>query len=313
MWIGIDIGGTAIKSGMVAADGRILARGGFPFDREMDFDALLRALVRTCRDLERKAGGCAGGVGIAIPGFADPEDGTVIDGAGNVPVLRGRRLPSELAARIGIPVFIQNDGVAATVGEQQFGAGRHFRRFVLVTIGTGIGGAVAIDGRIVAGSRGEPPELGAMVLDAAGPLNAAGLPGTFEHYACASAFLAAYRQCGGKTEGLGVADLFARAGVDGSAAAAIDAVCRRIAQALGGLVNALNLEACLIGGGVAAAGRPLVDGVNAHLADFTWPLLCRNVRVVPAETGNDAGLLGAAWLAAQHIAAPTPKALTERV
>jgi len=161
-----------------------------------------------------------------------------------------------------------------------------------------------IDGRVVTGNRGEPAELGAMVLDPAGPKNRLGMPGTFEHYAAIGAFHAAYAERGGASPD--VATLFARAGQDDAAAAAIEAVCERLAQGLGLLVNAFNLEACLIGGGVSAAGMPLLERVRAHLPRFTWPMLLRQTQVLAAALGNDAGLIGAALVATEasegHIA-----------
>src|SRR3546814_1103734 len=158
----------------------------------------------------------------------------------------------------------------------------------LVTIGTGIGGGIAIDGTVVTGSRGEPPELGAMVLDPTRDQATGTVPGTFEHLACASAFLRAYAQHSGGRPVSGLPELFLRVNADGAADRAVNDVTRHIAQALGILINTLNLEACLIGGGVASAGAPLFDRIRRHLPDFTWSLLLRNVRVIPAERGNDA-------------------------
>ncbi|BBK41898.1 sugar kinase [Allostella vacuolata] len=291
--IGIDIGGTAIKLGLVAADGRVLARRQFPFDRRLAFEPLVDAIVQAARAVSD--GRAAVAVGISTPGYADRHDGTLIDGTANVPALAGRSLPRALGERLGLPATIENDGTAATLAELRFGAGRRFRRFALVAIGTGIGGGIAIDGQVVTGNEGEPPELGAMVLDAAGERNYSGLPGTFEHLAAADGFLAAHRARAPDDPAASVAALFQRG--DAAALAAIDATARRIAQALGTMINLLNLEACLIGGGVSEAGASLLDAVARHLPDFTWPLLLARARLLPAALGNDAGLVGAAALA----------------
>ena len=99
----------------------------------------------------------------------------------------------------------------------------------------------------------------------------------------------------GGTDACGVEALFARAArSEAAAVAAVDATCRRIAQACGMMINLLGLEACLLGGGIAGAGAALVDRVGAHLPEFTWPFLLARSRVAVAGTGNDAGLLGAA-------------------
>ncbi|MFT8245894.1 ROK family protein [Roseomonas sp. BN140053] len=298
--IGIDVGGTAIKLGLVLPGGRIAARARLDLPREGGLPALVAILGAACRDLEARAGQRASRIGVSTPGFTDAGSGQLLDGGNNVPALREGSLRNALAESLGRPVAVNNDGVAAAVGELRHGAGARFRRFVLLTLGTGVGGAVVLEGRVVTGSRGEPPELGALVLDAAGPPNRQGLPGTLEHFACAGAFLDAYR---GSVTPPSLPELFARLGTDPQAAAAVDAVCGRIAQALGGLVSALNLEACLLGGGVAAAGAPLRDAVAAQLPRFTWPLQRGRVEVLLAETGNDAGLLGAAALASPEPAA----------
>src|SRR5690606_3773876 len=131
---------------LVAADGRVLSRRRFPFDRDLPFDALADRIAAEARSLP-PCGGAAAAIGISTPGYADRRDGTLIDGTANVPALAGRSLPRALGGRLGLPAAIENDGTAATLAELRFGAGRPFRRFALIAIGTGIGGGIAIDGR----------------------------------------------------------------------------------------------------------------------------------------------------------------------
>jgi glucokinase len=294
--IGIDIGGTAIKLGLIDAARGVLARGSLPLAAHADYPALLGALTQAIAGL----GGTAEAVGIATPGYADPRDGRLTVGGQNVPILHGQRLAADLGARLGLPAWQINDGIAAALGESRFGGGRGLRRFAVITLGTGVGGEVVIDGSPVIGERDTPPEFGAIVLDAAGPVNYSGLPGTFEAYCCAKGFARAYAEAGGG-DACGVEVLFAHAAAaEPAACAAVDAVCRRLAQACGIMINLLGLEACFLGGGIADAGAALIDRVRAHLADFTWPFLLARARVALAETGNDAGLLGAAAEALQR-------------
>jgi glucokinase len=226
---------------------------------------------------------------VAAPGHAQGGDGLMVDGTANVPLLRHRSLAAALRDRIGLPVTTTNDGVAAALGELHHGAGRGLERFVVVTFGTGVGGGVVVGGRVIVGSEGEPPEIGAMVLDAA-----AGGPRTLEDFACAAGFADAYRRAGGEP-GLHPEEIFAAAAAgDPAASGAIDETSRRIAQAFGTLVNTLNLQACLVGGGIAEAGEALLAPVRRHLPDFTWPYLLARTRVERAATGADAGILGAA-------------------
>jgi glucokinase len=294
MLLGIDIGGTAIKSGLVNDDGTIVARLARPFDKSLSFDGLIALMADVVRELSRDTQATA--IGVCLPGFVDSASGMLVDGGGNVPALREKPLAAALRETIGIPVHVANDGVAATQGEAQFGAGRGLKRFALMTIGTGIGGAVYIDGKVVTGSRGEPPEMGAIAIQ-----RDDGSSATLESLACAAAFSERYRKYAGHS----IADLptlFARLGQDAAATRAIREISGIIARAFAPLVNALNLEACLIGGGVAGAGEPLIGAIRDQLPDFTWPMIARNCEVLQAKCGNDAGVLGAAWLARLSVA-----------
>ncbi|HEX2885435.1 ROK family protein [Vineibacter terrae] len=294
--VGVDIGGTTIKLGLVAPDGQVRARHRLPYGTLRSFEDVADSLADAVRRMEAQAGRAAV-LGIAAPGHAQPGDGVMVDGTRNVPLLKDRSLAEALTARLALPFVTVNDGSAAALGELHFGAGRGLARFALITLGTGVGGGVVIARRLVTGDDGVPPELGAMVLD-----DRQGAPRTLEDFASASGFIAAYEDRGG-APGCEPADIFARAAAgDAAAGAALDAVCRRIAQGLGTLINALNLDACLIGGGIAQAGAPLLERVHHHLPDFTWQFLLARTRVTLAATGEDAGILGAARLALERTA-----------
>ncbi len=297
---GVDIGGTSVKLGAVGQGGRIIATSALPFGAFGDFPAFADALAASIRSLGAGLG--TGPIGIASPGFPDPQTGIIDDGGYNVAILRGQSVAQALRDR-GLPVATTlNDGVAAAIGEHAFGHGPGLSRFVLITLGTGVGGCVMLAGTPMVGQGGSPPELGAMVLDTSGPEGDNGLAGTFEAYACAGGFARAYVEHGGARDATPRQICEAAGRGDAAATAALDAVCGRIAQGLGTLVNALNLEACLIGGGISQAGPLLRDGIAAHLPRFTWPPLLRRVSLRLAATGNAAGWLGAA-VAARHAAA----------
>jgi glucokinase len=297
--VGIDVGGTTVKLGLVAA-GEVRARRRIPYARLASFDELVDEIVAGVGAMEVETGARTDALGIAAPGHARPDDGTMVDGTANVPLLRGRSLAAALRARTGLHTATVNDGSAATLGELHCGAGRGVARFALLTLGTGVGGGIAIEGHLVTGADGVPPELGAMVLD-----DVAAGPRTLEDFASAGGFAAAYRRAGGHGSPAPV-ELFAKAaGGEALAVAAIDAVGRRIAQGLGTLINALNLEACVVGGGIAQAGAPLIDCIRGQLPHFTWPYLLARARVVRAQTDQDAGILGAAWIALGQIHAPS--------
>ena len=292
--VGIDIGGTTIKLGLVRRDGTILMRRRLAYAAMASFDDIVDRIAGDIGAMKAKTGCLPATLGIAAPGHACPQDGAMVDGTGNVPLLKNRSLAAALANRLALPVATVNDGIAAALGELHFGAGRGLGRFVVITLGTGVGGGVVIDGRVVTGSDGEPPEIGGMVLDA-GVLDAkGGKSGTLEGFASAAGFTAAYLQQGGREPLLPEA-IFARAAEgEETAQHAIDETARRIAQALGTMINLLNLQAGLIGGGIAQAGEQLIGPVHTHLPQFTWPYLLSRSRLALAATGDDAGLLGAA-------------------
>lgn len=292
-----DIGGTAIKYGLIAEGGQILRQGETPFERQLPFAGLIEQLAGLY-EAEAATAGPIDAIAVATPGYALPETGIVVDGGGNVPALRGGSVSKALRQRLGRPVWFENDGVAAALGEQHFGAGRLFPRFVLITIGTGVGGAVVLDGRPVTGSRGEPPELGAIIVGT----DAQGAPLSLEAAASATAMLRSYAARTG-TSVTSSRALFERAQAGDSAAMqAIGAACRAMAQAAGTLINALGLDAVILGGGVSGAGEFLAGRVRDHLPAFTWPFLAARAEVHVAELGNSAGLLGVAALAFNGLA-----------
>jgi glucokinase len=303
--VGIDVGGTAIKIGLVLEGGVILSKTSIPYDPQKSFEDLVETVYRSIQSLISSQKADLRAIGISSPGYAEPGTGILIDGANNVPALQGRSFPGALEGRLGLPAFIDNDGTCAATGELLYGGGRSFRNFVLITLGTGIGGGVVINRQPVIGRDGQPPEIGAICLDPDGPVNYSGVPGSFERLACASGFVELYRKFGGREdEGMTPQDIFQRAGQGEQAAeSAIDQEGKYIAQAFGVMINLLNLEGCIIGGGISAAGQPLLDAVRKHLPSFTWPRLYRHARVVLAQHGNDAAIIGAAAMATQRLEA----------
>ena len=300
---GIDIGGTAIKIGLVSEGGAVLSKTDMPYDPQKTFDDFVESICGSIHSLGSSQKADWKTLGISTPGYAEPGTGILIDGANNVPALQGRSLTHALSKRLGVPAHIDNDGICAATGELLFGAGRNFRNFVLITLGTGIGGGVVINREPVTGKDGQPPEIGAICLDPDGPVNYSGVPGTFECLASASGFLELYRRFGGRGDaGMTPQDVFYLAAQgDRAAESAIDQEGRYIAQAFGMMINLLNLEACIIGGGISAAGPPLLNAVREHLPSFTWPNLYRESQVLLAQLGNDAGLIGAAAMAGRRM------------
>ena len=290
--LGIDVGGTGVKLGLVDSSGQIRSVHYVPVETTISLSQLVDRLSVACQPLLLEVD--IEGIGIAMPGFADSQTGILRDGGNNLPCLTEQSLPQALAARLNRPVRFENDGLAAVLGEMRFGAARGACNFGMLTLGTGVGGGIVTGGRLVRGKHGEPPELGAMVLDMHGTANYSGLAGTLEGFAGKAGFLAAFQAHGRSGDDL--RSHFNALDSDPAARAAFNAVATRIAQACGTLVNSLNLDLLLLGGGIAGVGDRLLRAVRSSMTRSTWPMLLGQVELRLAERGNDAGMLGAASL-----------------
>lgn len=299
--VGVDIGGTAIKIGVIDAEGHITGRGTLPYERSLNFSALAGAIAEQISEL---ANGSIAAIGVSAPGYSDPLSDTLIKGVGNVPTLLGNSLSGFFRDTFDVPSLTRNDGICATYGECRYGAGRGYARVAVATVGTGVGGAVVFDGKILAGAGGFPPEFGAITIDPTGEIDNLGTVGNLESIAGGPAMLRRYcALTGADPKGLTVKDIgvAARKG-SADALATFDAAGRALAQAFGGMANVLNLERCILGGGISNAGALLLDPVRKYLPWFTFKLILPDVEVVLAETVNDAGMLGAAAFAAELLA-----------
>lgn len=293
--VGVDIGGSAVKLGVVSAQGVVLARHALAFDPAWSFRQCAGAIGDAIVTLV--AGASIRAIGVGVPAYPHPETGALMAAVPNVPPLAHGSLKQALGARFSLPVRIGNDGVCAARAERDFGAGRSFRRFAVLTLGTGIGGAVVIDGQIIDGPEGLTPEFGAICLDPSRTGLPDGVPGAFEYLASAAALTRRYRELSGDPT---VPDARmvverARAG-EALALQVMDEEGRWIAQVVGILSNILNLEAVILGGGLSHAGTILLGPVQRHAPGFYWAPFHRPPRILLAEHRNDAGIIGAAAL-----------------
>ncbi len=308
MYIGIDVGGTNLKAGLVSESGELLAVERMPLDFQGPeaFAAQLAALAGTVMaagGAEREEISC---VGVGIPGAV--QGGEILYTA-NIPM---RNVPLETLFRrhLDLPVLLGNDADCAAVGEWLFGAGRGTRHFIVITLGTGVGGGLILNGKLYCGC-GAGGEVGHMVIDRDGPLCNCGRRGCWETYASATGLIRQTREAMEAHPESRLHAVAARNGaVDGrtsfQAAAEGDetalAVCRAYVQALAAgltdLVNIFHPEAVALGGGVAAAPEELLLGpVEKLVAGESYARhVGQTPRIVRAELGNDAGILGAAML-----------------
>jgi glucokinase len=280
--IGIDAGGTNLKGVAIERTGRVLAR---KITRAADepVTALVRGFVD---DLARQAGGSPTAYGIAGPGIANPNGRSIWWMQGRRDEIEGLDWASHLETARDVRVL--NDAQAALLGEVWQGAARGCRNVLLLTLGTGVGGAAIVDGRLLRGHLGRAGHFGHVSLDPVGSGDIVGTPGSLED-AIGDCTIA--RRTGGRFRT--TAALLA----DDSAVAheTWRASVRALAAAIASFVNVLDPERVILGGGIAAAGEKLFEPLAAELDHMEWRPHGRRVEIVRATAGEYAGAVGAAY------------------
>lgn len=318
-YLGIDMGGTAIKALCLQGDGKILVRKQVPTQSHEGSEAVIRRLIRLIGDVvgDLKDKRKVVGVGIAVAGVVDKESGTVLL-LPNFPGLwQGIPLGPRLQDHFKVPSFVINDARAATLGEKTFGAGQQSNNMVMLTLGTGVGGGIIIDGELYFGSEGHAGEVGHQTIDPDGPLCGCGNQGCLEALASgpaiASMGVRAVKQgmttsirdlAGGDLDNISPKTI-ADAASDGDAVAnwIIRTAGSYIGIGIANLVVILNPDTVVVGGGVAKAGdllfRAIEETVDQRVCIFAGGR--GTVRIVPAALGEEAGAIGAAVWAMKKV------------
>jgi glucokinase len=304
--IGIDVGGTKIAAARVGADGRIVERAVVPSPAD-DPDAIVDAMVAAAQAV-RGTGVTAAGISAA--GMVEAGTG-IMRFAPNL-AWRDLDLRVRVGTPIGLPTVVENDNNAAAWGEHRFGAGRGRRHVLFVGVGTGIGGGIIIDGILLRGAHGFAAEIGHFVVQPDGERCGCGNRGCWETVASGSAITREARNAvarhahsriaelaGGDPDRATGAMVTQAAGEGDPAARGILAeVGHRLGEGIGGLVNILDPELVIVGGGAAEAGDLLLEPARmAFRMTVEAPDHRPEVPIVPAELGTDAGVIGAATLA----------------
>ncbi len=311
--IGVDIGGTNVKLGLVTERGKVLLRDMFRTKDSPSRAALLATLTAHIRLLEkegRRMGFRIAGVGIGAPGPIDVERGFVYFFP-NIPGWKNTPLKQWLERRFKLPVHVDNDANAMALAEFLFGAGRGTKNLIALTLGTGVGGGLVINGKLFHGPRYSAAEIGHFVINEEGPRCACGNRGCIETYVGSGYFVREIRNRlsrGQKSilkkwivkERKELTPLLvaqaARQG-DRFSKTMWNETGAHLGTALTGLVNILNPEKIILGGGIAQNGSLLFKPLVATLKKKAFPIAARSAKVVRAELGVDAGLIGAAALA----------------
>ncbi|MBI3910568.1 MAG: ROK family protein [Armatimonadetes bacterium] len=295
--LGIDIGGTTAKLALVTSAGQIVARAQVPTGRKLGAEDLVADLATATGRLlvPITSGPTVVGVGVAAPGFRAP-DGSGVVNVSNLPTLDGFPLRERLAAALGLPVIIDNDANAAALAEYRFGDRQGARRLHLVTVGTGIGSGLIVDGEVLRVSWGGLGDSGHVVVQRDGRPCACGGTGCLETLAAVPAMVRAAQAAGVGVEDFRALAAAARAG-EPLALAAIREAAGWLGMGLAALTHVLGPERILLGGGATdALGDLLLEPVRASFARHCQPFLRVRVTFGRARLGNDAGVIGAAAL-----------------
>jgi glucokinase len=318
-FVAVDIGGTKILAAIFSADGRMLDKEICATPAGDGFMAVIERLgmvVDTLlRSNEIRPSNLAG-IGIACAGGIDTERGVVVTPSPNLPDWTDVPLRDIVEELFGIDTFILNDASSAALGEQRYGAGRGVKNLVLLTLGTGIGGGIIIDGDLYLGAAGGAGEIGHMTIEENGPQCGCGNTGCLEMLASGKAVAreAAGRISRGEESLLTgmvsgkVEDITAE--MVGAAAGKGDVLAREVlawaSHYLGvGLVNVVNIfnpEVIVLGGGMAELGSLFIDPARKMVLERSFSVSARAVEIVTARLGNEAGVYGAAAYAIERKA-----------
>ena len=297
IFIGIDLGATNTKCGLVTGRGELLSQSVTPTPWNEGRKALLKHLeecVSTCCDEAERRGLRPQAIGLATAGWVDPSSGEVVYATENLPGWTGANPGAYLHEAFGLPVAVENDANALAVAEKHFGAAKNATDFVCITLGTGVGGGCYIGGRLNRGRHFFANALGHIPVVPGGPLCTCGKAGCLELYANAAALMR-YAAHGNYTNCEEIIAA-AKAG-EQTAACALKALARYLAMGCASIVNLLDPEMLILAGGLAQDNALLVKLLTEELAKrvTVWPE--RHLQVQASRLGYSAGVLGAAAVA----------------
>ncbi|MGI9123641.1 MAG: ROK family protein [Mycobacterium sp.] len=292
--LALDVGGTKIAAGIVDVNGQVLHQNRRPTPPGGDTDQVWAAAEATITEALAAAGGTVGGVGISSAGPIHVHDGTV--SPVNIKAWRGFPIRDRVAATVpGVPVRLAGDGLCMALGEHWRGAGRGATFMLGMVVSTGIGGGLVLDGAPYDGRTGNAGHVGHMVVDLDGPPCSCGGQGCVEAIASGPRMVAWAREQGWK--GADAKQLAEAAAYgDDIAIRAFRRGARAIAAMIASVGACCDLDLVVIGGGVANAGPVLFDPLRAALDQYAALDFITGIKVLPAELGGDAGLVGAAAL-----------------
>lgn len=311
--IGIDLGGTFIKAGSVSKDGELQSEISLPSQGEIGPQAVVSQIAKAVEAIRKiHLNDKLLGVGIGSPGLVDLDGGTV-KYPPNLANWKVFRLGEEVSKAVGARVEVENDANAAAVGEMKFGAGKGLRNFIMITLGTGVGGGFIVDGKVFRGETGGAGEIGHITVNMDGPVCGCGNRGCVEAYV-GQRHLSRRVAEQLKSHPESLINKLIESEPDklepkiiGQAADEGDRFALQVWKETGTYIgtavatafNMFDIGTLIIGGGVAEAGKPLFDSIEATIKERVLAPLRPRVKVIKAQLANSAGIIGAAALIAE--------------
>jgi len=304
--IGIDLGGTSVKYALIDNEGVFHFQGKLPSKADVSAEAVIGQLVTACKEAMASAlqlGVAVEGIGIGTPGIVDETNRIVLGGAENIKGWENLNLADRIEAETGLPVQMGNDANLMGLGETMYGAGQGAQNVVFLTVGTGIGGAVVIGGKLFNGFANRGTELGHVPLIANGEPCACGSVGCLEHYASTSALV---RRFSKRAAEAGISfpgeeingELIVRLYKEGDklATKCLDEHCDFLGHGIAGFINIFSPQRIVIGGGLSEAGDFYIRKVSEKAHRYAIADCAVNTQIMAASLGNKAGSIGAASL-----------------
>lgn len=311
IYVGVDVGGMSIKVGLVTNEGKIVLSRSFETEQEKGFKSMFARTADMINVLLAEAGYTIldlGGIGIGIPGTVDAKNGMIVS-AVNIGC-KNKNLVEEMSQYFNVPIMVGNDANLAALGEQRFGAGKGHDNVVMVTLGTGIGGGIIIDGKLYEGNGGAGGEIGHQIIVIDGEQCNCGRRGCWERYASATGLINQTKVAmaenpnslmhkiateKGKVDGR-TAFLAKDAG-DIAGSAVVEQYIHFLSEGLLNLAYILHPEMFIIGGGISHEGKNVMEPIKKNMdEDLERSGMLPYIEIVQAELGNNAGIIGAAAL-----------------
>jgi len=300
--IAIDLGGTNLKCALLDSALKIKAKSLFSTKSFNSKQRLINGIIDSINSFILKLGLTRKsilGIGIGLPGPVDSFKG-LVHFLPNIPGWKEVRLKNILEQEIKLPVFIDNDAKLMALAEYKSGSAKGYNNVLCITLGTGVGGGLIINKALYRGPDNAAGEVGHLPLNEYGPVCGCGSRACLEAYVGNARIIKAARKIFGTKITLEEVSQLAR-GKNSKAVRFWNKIGKRIGLALSGIVNLLNLDAIVIGGGVSCAGKVLFNGIKRTIPERAMSVQAKRVKIFKAKLGNDAGIIGAGYLVRERL------------